>query len=439
MFEREKLFGTNFNDWFRSLKLVLRVEKKLLVIEQPIPSALPADSTAQVLTQWNAVYVAHNGLFVLCLENRKPASTYVLKMKGYVKQLEHLGYVLLQDFSVGLIMNGLTSDFAGFVRNYNMQNIGKTIGELHALLIEYEKGLPIKAATSQVMAIQDMVRSMMSLTTPSLSFWDYALESATCTLNMVLTKKVDKTPYDLWYEKLPNLSYLKVRGYEALVKRDTPDKLQQRSVKCIFIRYPKVTMGYYFYFPPENKIVATSEIPIEVEGFESPQEEVVPIRRSARTHRAPDLLCLNVEVEEHNLRDLNDLTNYQDALLDPKSDKWLDALNVEMQSMKDNQVCAFARFNTIITSLKALDEGYSSKNYVRKFLRALHPKWRVKFMVIEESKDLTSLSLDELIGNLKVHEMIIKKDSEIVKAKGERKSLALKAKKESSDEKCLTS
>ncbi|GJY30653.1 copia protein [Tanacetum coccineum] len=62
---------------------------------------------------------------------------------------------------------------------------------------------------------------------------------------------------------------------------------------------------------------------------------------------------------------------------------------------------AFARFNTIITSLKALDEGYSSKNYVRKFLRALHPKWRAKVTAIEESKDLTSLSLDELIGNLK--------------------------------------
>ncbi|GJY15920.1 retrovirus-related pol polyprotein from transposon TNT 1-94 [Tanacetum coccineum] len=100
---------------------------------------------------------------------------------------------------------------------------------------------------------------------------------------------------------------------------------------------------------------------------------------------------------------------------------------------------AFARFNTIITSLKALDEGYSSKNYVRKFLRALHPKWRAKVTAIEESKDLTSLSLDELIGNLKVHEMIIKKDSKIVKAKVERKSLALKAKKESSDEECSTS
>ncbi|GJY98455.1 retrovirus-related pol polyprotein from transposon TNT 1-94 [Tanacetum coccineum] len=65
------------------------------------------------------------------------------------------------------------------------------------------------------------------------------------------------------------------------------------------------------------------------------------------------------------------------------------------------------------TNLKALDEDYSSKNYVRKFLRALHPKWREKVTTIEESKDLTSLSLDELIRNLKVHEMIIKKDSEI--------------------------
>ncbi|GJT91214.1 zf-CCHC domain-containing protein [Tanacetum coccineum] len=100
---------------------------------------------------------------------------------------------------------------------------------------------------------------------------------------------------------------------------------------------------------------------------------------------------------------------------------------------------AFARFNTIITSLKALDEGYTSKNYFRKLLRALHPKWRAKVTVIEESKDLTSLSLDEFIENLKVYEMIIKKDSEIVKPKGERKSLSLKAKKEYSDKECLTS
>ncbi|GJV46330.1 retrotransposon protein, putative, ty1-copia subclass [Tanacetum coccineum] len=85
---------------------------------------------------------------------------------------------------------------------------------------------------------------------------------------------------------------------------------------------------------------------------------------------------------------------------------------------------------------KAPKQGHQFLPY--HFLRALHPKWRAKVTAIEESKDLTSLSLEELIENLKVYEMIIKKDSKIVKAKEERISLALKAKKESSDEECLT-
>ncbi|GJW02668.1 retrovirus-related pol polyprotein from transposon TNT 1-94 [Tanacetum coccineum] len=55
---------------------------------------------------------------------------------------------------------------------------------------------------------------------------------------------------------------------------------------------------------------------------------------------------------------------------------------------------AFARFNTIITSLKALDESFSSKNYVRKFLRALPPKWRAKAKK-ESSDDDSSTSESE--------------------------------------------
>ncbi|GKA00926.1 retrotransposon protein, putative, ty1-copia subclass, partial [Tanacetum coccineum] len=164
-------------------------------------SPAPAtDSAANVLAEWNAVYDAHNEVACLMLgsmtpelhrqfensspyemlqelksmfkkqagverfdliqtfhackqEEGKPVAAYVLKMKGYVEQLERLGYVVPQDLSVGLILNGLTSDFAGFVRNYNMHNMGKTIGELHAMLIEYEKGLPKKAETPQVMEI----------------------------------------------------------------------------------------------------------------------------------------------------------------------------------------------------------------------------------------------------------------------------------------------
>ncbi|GKB27409.1 putative ribonuclease H-like domain-containing protein [Tanacetum coccineum] len=67
----------------------------------------------------------------------------------------------------------------------------------------------------------DMVRSMMNLTTLLKSFWGYALESAARILNMVPTKKVEITTYEIWHEK---------------------------------VGYPKETMGYYFYYPLKNKI-----------------------------------------------------------------------------------------------------------------------------------------------------------------------------------------
>ncbi|GKF63012.1 hypothetical protein Tco_0183066 [Tanacetum coccineum] len=72
----------------------------------------------------------------------------------------------------------------------------------------------------------------MSQTTLPKSFWDYALETATRILNMVTTKKVEKTPYEVWHGQAPKLSYLKVWGCEALE-----------------------TMGYSFYYPPENKVL----------------------------------------------------------------------------------------------------------------------------------------------------------------------------------------
>nr|GEY00082.1 hypothetical protein [Tanacetum cinerariifolium]GEY01832.1 hypothetical protein [Tanacetum cinerariifolium] len=91
-------------------------------------------------------------------------------------------------------------------------------------------------------------------------------------------------------------------------------------------------------------------------------------------------------------------------------DIWQSLLSTHQEESIDS---GFARFNTIITSLKALDE---------------------------ESKDLSSLALDELVENLKVHEVVMEKDSKIYNGKKERiKSIGLKAKKESSDDETLTS
>ncbi|GJZ01840.1 retrotransposon protein, putative, ty1-copia subclass [Tanacetum coccineum] len=178
----------------------------------------------------------------------------------------------------------------------------------------------------------DMVRSMMSQSTIPKSFWDYALESAARSLNMVPTKKVEKTPYE-------------------------------------------ETIGYSFYYPPDNKVLVarnaeffensliTQEASGSLEDLEiiqeedthpsvntslhhdeddqeidEPQSDIIPIRRSIRIRHAPDHMCLHVDAEEHELGDLGELANYKAVLLDPESDKWLNATNVEMQSMRDNEV-----------------------------------------------------------------------------------------------------
>ncbi|GJS13125.1 retrotransposon protein, putative, ty1-copia subclass [Tanacetum coccineum] len=131
----------------------------------------------------------------------------------------------------------------------------------------------------------------------------------------------------------------------ALVKRDTltkPDKLEPMSIKCIFIGYIKETMGYSFYYPPENKVLVARNVEFlknslitqEASGsledheiiqeedthpfidtslhheeddleIDEPQSDIVPIRRFIRTRHAPDQMCLYIDVEEHKLGDLD--------------------------------------------------------------------------------------------------------------------------------------
>ncbi|GJS67512.1 retrotransposon protein, putative, ty1-copia subclass [Tanacetum coccineum] len=116
------------------------------------------------------------------------------------------------------------------------------------------------------------------------------------------------------------------QGCEELVKRDTPGKLKFRSIKCIFVGYLKETMGYYFNNLERNKIL--------VARYAEKQLGAI----SNRIPQAPDRYGFYVDAKEYELGDLNEPPNYKVALLDPKSDKWVEAMNAKMQSLKDNQV-----------------------------------------------------------------------------------------------------
>ncbi|GJS85384.1 reverse transcriptase domain-containing protein [Tanacetum coccineum] len=157
------------------------------------------------------------------------------------------------------------------------------------------------------------------------------------------------TPYKLIYGKNCHLPFeIEHRAYRAL-KNCNPDLIAAGEKEIFYAEFLKkshITQEVSRRAVDLKEIQdedtslskITSEIPMEVEGFEPPQEEVIPICRSERTHRVPNRLCLNVEVEEHGVGDLNEPTSYKAAMLDPESNKWLDAMNAEMQSMIDNNV-----------------------------------------------------------------------------------------------------
>src|SRR5688572_7304033 len=99
-----------------------------------------------------------------------------------------------------------------------------------------------------------MVRSMMSQTDLPLSFWGYALETASFTLNRVPTKSVEKTPYEMWTGKHPGLSLLKVWDARLMSNGLMLDKLTPKLDNCFFVGYPRETKGYYFYSRVEGKV-----------------------------------------------------------------------------------------------------------------------------------------------------------------------------------------
>ncbi|KAK8619616.1 hypothetical protein V6N13_135898 [Hibiscus sabdariffa] len=217
----------------------------------------------------------------------------------------------------------------------------------------------------------DMVRSMMSHTDLPTSFWGYTLETAAFTLNRVPSKSVQKTPHEMWTGRRPNMSFMKIWGCKAYVKHQMSTKLEPKSEKCTFVGYPKETKGYYFY--NENKVFVAQTgvflekefltnsgkgrnieleevqqqqvIEPEVEGIsqaveENPTDlETQPLRRSTRERHEPQRYGFLVTTHgDAILVDQDEPKTYQEAMASPDSEKWLEAMRSEMDSMSENQV-----------------------------------------------------------------------------------------------------
>nr|GEY33992.1 zinc finger, CCHC-type [Tanacetum cinerariifolium] len=204
-FEKQKLTGPNFIDWYRQLRLVLSIEDKENYLEHSISAAPVAPPGQQIPPAALAAHVAwvkgqkevdvlmlltmdleiqrnlaHLGAYDMLQELKamyskqaeqellqtvrefhtskqeegQSVSSHVLKMKGYIENLERLGQPVGQNLAVSLIVVSLNKDFDSFVQNYNMHGMGKTVNELHAMLKLHEEKLPKKDANPALHAIR---------------------------------------------------------------------------------------------------------------------------------------------------------------------------------------------------------------------------------------------------------------------------------------------
>ncbi|GJY51745.1 zinc finger, CCHC-type containing protein [Tanacetum coccineum] len=156
----------------------IRTEGKLAHLELPLISLPYPEASQAARDAYNALYDAQNEVaclmlgsmstklqralenykaydmiqeLILCLKSRLNRKC----LKYYLDTLERLGYDMPNKLGVSLILNSLNKDYDQFIQNYNMHSMGKTIGELHAMLKLHENGILKKTKTSSVLAIQE--------------------------------------------------------------------------------------------------------------------------------------------------------------------------------------------------------------------------------------------------------------------------------------------
>nr|GEY52467.1 hypothetical protein [Tanacetum cinerariifolium] len=432
LFEKQKLTGNNFMEWYRNLKIVLSIEDKLTFLEQPIP-VLPVPSQGQanppavIATHqaWVKVQKEIVGLMLMTMdpeiqktlkhldaydmlqelkmlyvhqvdqellqtvrefhackqEEKHSVSSYVRKMKSYIDNLERLGHAMTQNLSVSFILVSLRKEYDSFVQNYNMHSIGKTEGSIKTKKKKSHKaakGNQGKGKAEMGYAPMEAPPFSPKPKNPSTPKKDNPAKDAICHQCGVVGHWRRNCPiYLLELMKKKKLS----QGASTLEKLQHDGLLDSTDIKsfekCVACMsgYPKKTIGYSFYYPPENKVfvarndkflknslihhkASRSLDDLEIiqdedthhsldtslnyeeddQEIDESQSDINLIRRSTRTRHPTDRLCLYVNAEEHELGDLGEPANYKAALLDLESEKCLNAMNVEMQSMKDNKV-----------------------------------------------------------------------------------------------------
>ncbi|KAJ9542183.1 hypothetical protein OSB04_028689 [Centaurea solstitialis] len=421
--EKDKLTGPNFLDWERNLQIVLRHERKWYVLEEPLGEAPPANASTAIrnayqkrsddlldvgclmlatmspelqtgLMNTNAYdmirqlrdmfqtqarterYDATRALNACKMAKGTSVSAHFMKMKRLLDHLERLGHPVPLQLATDTILNSLSDDYKQFVMNFNMNNMERSIAELHSMLKTAEQSMGTGTKTKDVLMVRDggVKKKRGQRNTSKGKDQVQVSQSVPKAVDNRKGKgkgkkvKVNKA-------KAENRCFTchEVGHWRHNCPKRHETGLRSRFFSCQFdTRIPQNPNN--FYNPEENKVFVarngkfleekflssgntrevvdlqvvdegntTSIVELEiqhenVEPQSEPIEEVQTqdLRRSNRVRQEPDRYLGFLVSQDGG--DLNEPTSYGEAVSGSESEQWQEAMKVEMQSMYDNQV-----------------------------------------------------------------------------------------------------
>ncbi|GJW82538.1 zinc finger, CCHC-type containing protein [Tanacetum coccineum] len=191
-------------------------------------------------------------------------------------------------------------------------------------------------------ALKEMVNSMLSYSGLSEGFWGEAMLTTCYLLNRVPNKRNKTTPYELWYKKRPNLSYLQVWGSTAVVRLPDPKRkiLGEKGIDCIFVGYAEHSKTYRFYviepnnYVSINSIIESGDAIFDENRFTSipgPNDVIPNSVESQRDDHSDD-----VPSEIPKPRKEEDLRTYDEAMQFRDAAFWKEAIDDEIGSIMEN-------------------------------------------------------------------------------------------------------
>ena len=263
----------------------------------------------------------------------------------------------------------LRTDNGGEYTSREFQDHLKACGIRHELTIP---GTPEQNGAAERLnrTLVETTRSMLLDSRLPQSFWAEAVSTAAYLRNRSPTSTLeDMTPHQAWYGQRPGVEHLRVFGSIAYVHipKESRGKLDSKTRKCILVGYGSVKKGYRLYDRAASQVLfsrnvrfdehETPELTPEVEagGEPAPAQKVLDLdldegsetdqedkeiptlaqpRRSGRERRPVDYYGR----ERVNLTIHRAPSSFKEARSSPEKDKWNQAMDGEMESLKTNQV-----------------------------------------------------------------------------------------------------